>query len=335
MEPAHEWKQAREPKPVSGADNPMTNRTSDGKLFVQNGLSQALPQSNHADQDGLELGKMGEKWMSTPEVLTGSTQHRAPPSQRTSCWDTSKGEASCIFTFVVMLVGIVLTEGSLTRNLTYEYVLAFGLFGFAGGATNWLAVKMLFDRIPFLAGSGVIPRQFKAIRQSVKDTVMQGFFDEEYLEAYLRKRSATMMQDLDLAKMIDDFMAKPEFDALLTEKLTAMSAKPEGMMINSMAPMFGGIGGMVPVIKPILQAIGKEVGEELARTFDPLEVITVAKIRTELDALMTEKLQLLTPKMVKRLLENVIRQHLGWLVVWGNVFGALIGVVSKIVGYGK
>jgi hypothetical protein len=39
--------------------------------------------------------------------------------------------------------------------------------------------------------------------------------------------------------------------------------------------------------------------------------------------------------MVKKLLENVIRRHLGWLVVWGNIFGAVIGVVSKVVGYGK
>jgi uncharacterized membrane protein YheB (UPF0754 family) len=258
-----------------------------------------------------------------------------PGAVQSGFWDTSKGEASCIFTFVVMVIGVFLTESSLTKNATYDYVLAFGLFGFAGGSTNWLAVKMLFDRVPFLIGSGVIPRQFKGIRQSVKDTIMTGFFDEQYMEQYLRKRSATMMKDLDLAKMITDFMAKPEFDELLTEKLTAMAAKPEGMMINTMAPMFGGVAGMVPIIKPILQAIGKEVGEELARTFDPLEVITVSKIRTELDALMTEKLQQLTPQMVKKLLENVIRRHLGWLVVWGNIFGALIGVISKVVGYGK
>jgi hypothetical protein len=29
----------------------------------------------------------------------------------------------------------------------------------------------------------------------------------------------------------------------------------------------------------------------------------------------------------------VMKAHLGWLVVWGNVFGGLIGVVSEAVGY--
>ena len=34
----------------------------------------------------------------------------------------------------------------------YNFVLAFGLFGFAGGFTNWLAIKMLFERVCGLPG---------------------------------------------------------------------------------------------------------------------------------------------------------------------------------------
>ncbi len=48
---------------------------------------------------------------------------------------------------------------------------------------------------------------------------------------------------------------------------------------------------------------------------------------------MTEKLQELTPEKVKELMEDVIRTHLGWLVVWGNVFGSLIGLASVALGY--
>lgn len=50
--------------------------------------------------------------------------------------------------------------------------------------------------------------------------------------------------------------------------------------------------------------------------------------------MMTEKLQELTPDKVKLLMEEVIRKHLGWLIVWGNVFGGFIGIVSLFVGYG-
>jgi uncharacterized membrane protein YheB (UPF0754 family) len=32
--------------------------------------------------------------------------------------------------------------------------------------------------------------------------------------------------------------------------------------------------------------------------------------------------------MVKEMVERIIKEHLGWLVVWGGVFGGLIGLIS-------
>ena len=46
-----------------------------------------------------------------------------------------------------------------TPRLTYWLLLC------SAGITNWLAVKMLFDRICNLPGSGVIPMRFKEIRE--------------------------------------------------------------------------------------------------------------------------------------------------------------------------
>ena len=45
------------------------------------------------------------------------------------------------------------------------------------------------------------------------------------------------------------------------------------------------------------------------------EGVDIVAVRLEIDALMTEKLQLLTPEIVKRLMEEVIKEHLGWLIV--------------------
>ena len=33
------------------------------------------------------------------------------------------------------------------------------------------------------------------------------------------------------------------------------------------------------------------------------------------------------------MVEDVLRAHLSWLVVWGSVFGGCIGVISEAVGY--
>ena len=57
-----------------------------------------------------------------------------------------KGRVSNTITFFMLILGIIGTP-----EIAYaEWLLAAGLFGFAGGFTNCLAAQMLFDRIPFL-----------------------------------------------------------------------------------------------------------------------------------------------------------------------------------------
>ena len=48
--------------------------------------------------------------------------------------------------------------------LLCRYTMSFGLFGLAGGVTNWVAVYMLFEKVPYLYGSGVIPTRYVEIR---------------------------------------------------------------------------------------------------------------------------------------------------------------------------
>ena len=116
----------------------------------------------------------------------------------------NKGSISNFITFAIMILGFILYYTSKTPTLQdpasveSTYILSIGLFGFAGGLTNWLAIKMLFDRIPFLAGSGVIPRQFKSIRSSVKNTIMEAFFDPEYLETYATDRAKDLIARTDI-----------------------------------------------------------------------------------------------------------------------------------------
>ncbi len=90
--------------------------------------------------------------------------------------------------------------------------------------------------------------------------------------------------------------------------------------------MFGGsFDQMIPMIKPALAGVGSSMMENL----DLKEIVSVPRLKQEIDLLMTEKLELLTPELVKTLIEEMIRRHLGWLIVWGNVFGGLIGLVSQ------
>jgi hypothetical protein len=106
------------------------------------------------------------------------------------------------------------------------------------------------------------------------------------------------------------------------------------MLIQTMAQMFGGVPLLVPVIKPLILGFADEFASSFVDNFDIKELVSVDKIRNELDKLMSEKLLLLTPELVKALMEEVIREHLSWLIIWGNLFGGILGILSQAAGFG-
>ena len=136
-----------------------------------------------------------------------------------------KGNVSNLISLALLVAGL---WGRVAGVNGSEWVLAVGLFGFAGGATNWLAVKMLFDRVPLLYGSGVIPARFRAIREAVKDAIMRYFFDEEYLERFL----AEQMAGEDVGEKVQKVLASDEVDAIIDRKLEELAESPQGMMIQ-------------------------------------------------------------------------------------------------------
>ncbi|CAD7975336.1 unnamed protein product [Amoebophrya sp. A25] len=245
----------------------------------------------------------------------------------------NKGDVSNFVTFLIMLLGIFL---NMTIYTTPElratnYILAFGLFGFAGGFTNWLAIKMLFEKVCGLPGSGVIPARFKEIRTVVKGTIMKAFFDDEFLNSYLESRGSGLLKSMDIGGKVAEFVSAPDFESGLKTKLEEISQTPEGMMLQMVKQMFGGsFDALLPMVRPVLITLAKDLGDNI----DLRRLVSVDRVKTEIDLLMTEKLELLTPELVKTLLEEMIRSHLGWLVLWGNIFGGLIGLFSMASGLG-
>ena len=55
------------------------------------------------------------------------------------------------------------------------------------------------------------------------------------------------------------------------------------------------------------------------------------EILARVSQIVTKRLDELTPEMVKEIVQHMIRRHLGWLVIWGGVFGALIGLLAWFV----
>ena len=53
-----------------------------------------------------------------------------------------------------------------------ELLKSIGFFALSGAITNWLAIHMLFEKVPFLYGSGVIPSRFDEFKLAIKDLMM-------------------------------------------------------------------------------------------------------------------------------------------------------------------
>jgi uncharacterized membrane protein YheB (UPF0754 family) len=49
------------------------------------------------------------------------------------------------------------------------------------------------------------------------------------------------------------------------------------------------------------------------------------------NVIVENRLEELTPRMVKEIIQQMIRAHLGWLVVWGGVCGGMIGLVASLI----
>ena len=51
----------------------------------------------------------------------------------------------------------------------------------------------------------------------------------------------------------------------------------------------------------------------------------------EVDQIISDRIDQLTPVVVKNIIQDIIKKHLGWSVVWGGVFGAIIGFISSSI----
>ena len=69
-----------------------------------------------------------------------------------------------------------------------------GLFALSGGITNWLAIHMLFEKVPFFYGSGVIPSRFEEFKLGIKQLVMTEFFTPQNINIFAEQKTEFFFQ---------------------------------------------------------------------------------------------------------------------------------------------
>jgi uncharacterized membrane protein YheB (UPF0754 family) len=202
-----------------------------------------------------------------------------------------------------------------------------GLFAVSGAITNWIAVHMLFEKIPGIYGSGVIPERFEDFKSGIRTLVMDQFFSEDNIQRFLADSNQPI--NVDFAPIIKKVDLAPTFDSLV-----------EVIKESSFGQMLGMFGG-VEALEPMRQSFVDKMGAALDHiTQDPKFTLLVQEelaqpdlqhnLHEKIKQIVEQRLNELTPKMVKDIIQDMIRAHLGWLVVWGGVFGGLIGLLAAL-----
>ena len=217
------------------------------------------------------------------------------------------------------LVALVIIAIGYTSPVYSEIIYMTGLFALSGGVTNWLAIHMLFEKVPFFYGSGVIPSRFKEFKLGIKQLVMNEFFTPENIETFMGKQSEAFATDMKDA--ID-------FDRVFAGLVEAI----EGSSMGSMLGMLGGKKALEPLKVPVtmkLQEIMLEMKNTASATSEEKSLTSSLLFRVE--QIVDQRLDELTPVQVKNIIQEMIRKHLGWLVVWGGAVGGFIGLGVSII----
>ena len=207
-----------------------------------------------------------------------------------------------------------------------EIILTMGLYSFSGALTNWLAIHMLFEKVPFLYGSGIVTERFEEFKTGIHNLVMNQFFTQDNFEKFIDSNKGSLIQIEE-----DSLMAAIDFDKVFEKLKTAIMESPFGGILS----MFGGVQALEP-LKPNFEAKFKESVMEIIEDEKFLENLTKGSeqssgLKESITQIVQARLDELTPSMVKEIIQAMIKEHLGWLVVWGGVFGALIGLLSTFI----
>ncbi len=210
----------------------------------------------------------------------------------------------------------------------YQSLLAnIGCFALSGSVTNWIAIQMLFEKIPGFYGSGIIPNKFEEFKKGIRNLMMDQFFTRDNLERFFKEQTGPQMD-------LSQFLNLVDYDLLFAKLKTGVMDSPFGAMLG----MFGGEDALDQMKAPMIEKISEAIHEmgsspafkqKLAQTLEA--TLHIDQLLDRVDYIVQARLDELTPHMVKEIIQEMIKEHLGWLVVWGGFFGGLMGLIASFV----
>lgn len=228
-----------------------------------------------------------------------------------------------------LVTNVIALIATATGHFIAEPILfTMGIFALSGAITNWLAIHMLFERVPLLYGSGVIPARFEEFKLGIRSLMMEQFFTDENIDRFLSDNEQQAF-DIDLAPIIEKVDLSPAFDDLIDVI--------ENSSFGGMLAMVGGSEVLQPLREPFIEKMRLSITNiSQSDDFSALLKQEIEKpnvlnnVRDKVSDIIEKRLNELTPELVKDIIQAMIKKHLGWLVVWGGVFGGVIGLIAAV-----
>ena len=218
---------------------------------------------------------------------------------------------------ITNLVSIFIILVGFLYHDEFSFIFLVGVFALSGSVTNWLAIHMLFEKIPFLYGSGVILDRFEDIKLGIKNLILQELFSVDQIEKFIFDNKE---------KASGGIIEKIDFDRVFVGLVESI----ESSQLGGMLAMIGGRKALEPLKEPFikkLRVIIEDFIKDNAGNDNSTDELFL-KIENILDARLAD----LSPNDIKTIIQKMIREHLGWLVVWGGFFGGLLGLIFSPVG---
>jgi len=214
---------------------------------------------------------------------------------------------------LIILIGFLFKD-------EFSFILLIGVFALSGSITNLLAIHMLFDKVPFLYGSGVILDRFEDIKLGIKNLILQELFSVEQIDKFILDNKENASEEI---------IEKIDFDKVFLGLVESI----ESSQLGGMLAMIGGRKALDPLKDPFTKKL-KNIIEDFIRdnVGNDKNNNSTNVLQHKIENILDARLADLSRNEIKDIIQRMIREHLGWLVVWGGFFGGLLGLLMSPIG---